>query len=155
MKESGLGTPATRADTIERLLRSSYIRREKKSLRATGKGYALIELVAEPLRSPELTGQWEQRLKEVEEGDREDATFYRDIAEFVQSMVPQVAEGKALTPEQVTQAREAQNGRRKGRKKRTRGGKSVVLGTCPKCKEGEMRESPQHTVAVAIGRAVI
>ena len=143
MKESGLGTPATRADTIERLLRSSYIRREKKSLRATGKGCALIELVAEPLRSPELTGQWEQRLKEVEEGNREGATFYRDIAEFVRSMVPQVAEGKALTPEQVTQAREAQNGRRKGRKKRTRGGKSVVLGTCPKCKEGEVRESPK------------
>ena len=143
MKESGLGTPATRADTIERLLRSSYIRREKKSLRATEKGRALIELVAEPLRSPELTGQWEQRLKEVEEGDREGATFYRDIAEFVRSMVPQVAEGKALTPEQVTQAREAQNGRRKGRKKRTRGGKSVVLGTCPKCKEGEIRESPK------------
>ena len=143
IKESGLGTPATRADTIERLLRSSYIQREKKSLRATEKGRALIEIVAEPLRSPELTGQWEQRLKEVEEGDREGATFYRDIAEFVRSMVPQVAKGKALTPEQVTQARESQNGRRKDRKKRMRGGKSVVLGTCPKCKEGEVRENPK------------
>ena len=85
IKESGLGTPATRADTIERLLRSSYIQREKKSLRATEKGRALIGLVAEPLRSPELTGQWEQQLKEVEEGDREGALFYRSIADFVRA----------------------------------------------------------------------
>lgn len=141
MKESGLGTPATRADTIERLLRSGYIRREKKALRATEKGTALIELVAEPLRSPELTGQWEQQLKEVEEGERAGDAFYQDIADFVQSMVPQVAEGKALTPEQVAQARQAQGG--KGKKKRTRGGKAVVLGPCPKCKEGEVRESPK------------
>lgn len=143
IKESGLGTPATRADTIERLLRSSYIQREKKSLRATEKGRALIELVAEPLRSPELTGQWEQQLKEVEEGDREGASFYRSIADFVRAIVPQVAEGKALTPKQIAQAREDGNGKRKGRKKRTRGGKTVVLGTCPKCKEGEVRESPK------------
>ena len=87
IKESGLGTPATRADTIERLLRSSYIQREKKSLRATEKGRALIGLVAEPLRSPELTGQWEQQLKEVEEGDREGALFYRSIADFVRAIV--------------------------------------------------------------------
>ena len=142
MKESGLGTPATRADTIERLLRSSYIRREKKSLRATGKGYALIELVAEPLRSPELTGQWEQQLKEVEEGDREGASFYRSIADFVRQWYHS-GRGESPHSQQVAQAREDVNGKRKGRKKRTRGGKTVVLGTCPKCKEGEVRESPK------------
>ncbi len=143
MKESGLGTPATRADTIERLLRSGYIGREKKALRATEKGRALIELVAEPLRSPELTGQWEQQLKEVEEGTRKGDAFYRDIADFVRAMVPQVAESNALTPEQVSQARQQQDGKSRGKRKRTRGGKAVVLGPCPKCKEGEVRESPK------------
>ncbi len=138
LKESGLGTPATRADTIERLVRSAYVQREKKAIRATEKGLALIGLVAEPLCSPELTGAWEQQLKEVEQGKRPVAEFYGAIAEFVRDMVPKVAEGKALTPEQVAQAREAQGGKQQGR-----GGKGVVLGKCPKCKQGEVRESPK------------
>ena len=70
MKESGLGTPATRAETIEKLIRTGYVAREKKSLGATEKAKALIGLVAEPMRSPELTAEWEQQLKEVEDGQR-------------------------------------------------------------------------------------
>ncbi|MFT5089526.1 MAG: DNA topoisomerase-3 [Candidatus Latescibacterota bacterium] len=139
LKESGLGTPATRADTIERLIRSGYIVREKKAVRASEKGHGLIGLVAEPLRSPELTGAWEQQLKEVEEGKRPSAEFYDAITEFVREIVPQVAEGQALTPEQVAQAREAQGGGKKGKG----GSKGVSLGKCPKCKEGDVRESPK------------
>ena len=138
LKESGLGTPATRADTIERLIRSGYIARDKKAIRAEEKGHALIGLVAEPLRSPELTGAWEQQLKEVEEGKRPAVEFYDAIAEFVREMVPQVAEGEALTPEQAAQARAAQGGGKKGS-----GSKGVSLGKCPKCKQGDIRESPK------------
>ena len=68
IKDCGLGTPATRAEIIERLIRSGYVRRERKSLKSTEKGRALIALGADPLRSPELTAAWEQQLKEVEAG---------------------------------------------------------------------------------------
>ena len=76
MKQTGLGTPATRAEIIEKLIRTAYVERERKQLRASEKGRALIALVAEPLRSPELTAAWEQQLKEVEAGRRAGEAFY-------------------------------------------------------------------------------
>ena len=72
MKESGLGTPATRAAIIERLIKVGYVEREKKALVPTSKGRALISLLGRarsPL--PELTGQWERRLAEMERGAEE------------------------------------------------------------------------------------
>ena len=121
MKQTGLGTPATRAEIIEKLIRTEYVQRERKQLRATEKGRALIGLVAEPLRSPELTAEWEQQLKEVEEGKRAAGEFYRGIVDFLRELVPRVAEGPALSPEQVAAARE-QPGRaqRTGRETRQR-----------------------------------
>ena len=69
MKESGLGTPATRADTIERLLNVGYIERDGKALTSTPKGRMTIELLGtHPLTSAELTGSWEKRLSEIEHG---------------------------------------------------------------------------------------
>ena len=83
MKESGLGTPATRAETIEKLIRTGYVVRDRKAITSTEKGKALVGLVAESLRSPELTGEWEQQLKEIEEGQRPVAGFYEGIADLV------------------------------------------------------------------------
>ena len=137
MKESGLGTPATRAETIEKLIRTGYIVREKKSLNATEKAKALIGLVAEPMRSPELTAEWEQQLKEVEDGQRPVAEFYEGIANFVRDLVPKIQKGPALSPEQAAQARAEQGGGRKGGKK----GPGKELGPCPKCKEGKVSEN--------------
>ena len=94
-----------------------YVQRERKQLRSTEKGRALIGLVAGPLRSPELTAEWEQQLKEVEEGKRPAGEFYRRIVEFIRDLVPEVAEGPALPPEEVAAARAKQPGRKeKGRK---------------------------------------
>ena len=107
MKGCGLGTPATRAEIIEKLLRTGYLERERKQLRSTAKGRALIALVAEPLRSPELTAAWEQQLKEVEEGAREAAAFYRGIVALVSDLIPRVAAGPAMTAEQVAAAQPA------------------------------------------------
>jgi len=101
MKDSGLGTPATRAEIIEKLIRIGYVERQRKQLRATDKGKALIGLVAEPLRSAELTAGWEQRLKDVEQGRADATAFYRDICDMVAGLIPQVAAGAALTTEQV------------------------------------------------------
>ena len=133
MKESGLGTPATRAETIEKLIRTGYVVRDRKAITSTEKGKALVGLVAESLRSPELTGEWEQQLKEIEEGQRPVAGFYEGIADLVKSLVPKVQQGPALSPEQVAQAQGKQRGKGKGRGK--------VLGPCPKCKEGQVVEN--------------
>ena len=97
MKESGLGTPATRAEIIEKLIRTGFVERQRKQLRATPKGQALIGLVAEPLRSPELTAQWEQRLKDIERGQAVAEDFYRDIVAWVRGLIPTLGQGEALS----------------------------------------------------------
>ena len=129
LKKSGLGTPATRAETIEKLIRTGYVVRDRKAITSTEKGKALVGLVAGPLRSPELTAEWEQQLREVEDGQRPVAKFYEGIAHLVRTLVPKVQQGPALSPEQAAQAQ----GKEKGRGK--------VLGPCPKCKEGQVVES--------------
>lgn len=142
MKQTGLGTPATRAEIIEKLIRTGYVQRERKQLRATDKGQALIGLVARPLRSPELTAEWEQQLKEVEEGKRAVEAFYGAIVGFVRDLIPQVALGPALAPEQVAAARAHRGGhQRQGRKPGTV--KPAGLGRCPLCQDGEIVETTQ------------
>ena len=152
MKQTGLGTPATRAEIIEKLIRTGYVHRERKQLRSTEKGRALVGLVAEPLRSPELTAEWEQQLKEVEEGRRPAGEFYRGIVEFIRELVPQVAKGPALSPEQVATARESQPGR-KGRGKTGGSVRSAGLGKCPVCKTGRSPKPRRRTDAAATARA--
>ena len=115
MKESGLGTPATRAAIIERLIKVGYVEREKKALVPTEKGRALISLLGEsPLSSPELTGQWERRLAEMERGAEKRPDFMADIGTFTASLVEGVRtmEGERLAS--TSRSREP-------------------LGACPKC----------------------
>jgi DNA topoisomerase-3 len=146
MKDSGLGTPATRAETIERLIRSGYLVRQRRALAATDKGKALVGLVAGPLRSPELTARWEQQLKDIEEGKQRAEAFYQGIAQFVRDLVPKVAHGPALSPEQVAAAQRERN---QGRGKKARGRPRVAVQsdssmpgplTCPKCNQGKIVE---------------
>ncbi len=88
MKGRGIGTPATRASIVETLLSRGYIRRDKKALRVTDLGRYLIAIIADPvLKSPELTGDWEQKLGEIERGARDRATFMADIAEMIRALV--------------------------------------------------------------------
>ncbi len=141
MKDCGLGTPATRAEIIERLIRSGYVLRERKSLRSTEKGRALITLVAEPLCSPELTAEWEQQLKEVEAGRYAVETFYQSIADFVRELIPQVAEGSALSPEQVAEAKQRRFGKGRGKGKGRSDSGKTHLGACPLCKQGVVAEN--------------
>lgn len=144
MRHSGLGTPATRAETIEKLIRSGYVRRERRQLRSTDKGRALIAMVAEPLRSPELTATWEQQLQDVEEGKLAASTYYQRITAFVQNLVPQVAAGQAMSAAQVAAARQQQPGARQQGKKggrRGSGPRATDLGKCPVCRQGEVVET--------------
>jgi DNA topoisomerase III len=83
MKESGIGTPATRAAIIERLIDVGYVERDGRSLVATEKGVSVVRLLAEhPLTSPALTGDWEHRLAAIEEGTERREKFMEDIAAF-------------------------------------------------------------------------
>jgi DNA topoisomerase III len=83
MKDSGIGTPATRAAIIERLIDVGYIEREGRSLVCTEKGLSVIRLLGEhPLTSPSLTGDWEHRLARIEHGEEAREAFMHDIAAF-------------------------------------------------------------------------
>ncbi len=82
MKDSGLGTPATRAAIIERLLQVGYAVRKGKTLLATDKGVALIAVVPEELSSPETTGKWERGLNRIREGAMDPERFMQSIRRF-------------------------------------------------------------------------
>lgn len=91
MADRGLGTPATRAATIEGLLRQKYLTRDGRELIATGKGIRLIDLLSEmdvkPLTSPEMTGDWEAKLHQMEKGELARDTFMAEIKKFTESVV--------------------------------------------------------------------
>jgi DNA topoisomerase-3 len=88
MKDNGLGTPATRAATIETLLKRGFVAREGKHLVATPVGMALIDGLPVPsLASPELTGTWEARLARMARGEDKRDTFMADIARYVHELV--------------------------------------------------------------------
>jgi DNA topoisomerase-3 len=88
MKDSGIGTPATRAAIIERLIDVGYVERDGRALVATEKGLNVIRLLGEhPLTSPDLTGSWEQRLGRIERGEDSREKFMHDIAGFAKETV--------------------------------------------------------------------
>ncbi|MEZ4407124.1 MAG: DNA topoisomerase [Polyangiales bacterium] len=94
MRDSGLGTPATRASIIETLLDRGYVARDKKAVTATPKGEALIDGLAVPaLRSPELTGSWEARLARMARGEDSRARFMADIHAFVRESIDAIRGG--------------------------------------------------------------
>jgi DNA topoisomerase-3 len=88
MKDSGIGTPATRAAIIERLIDVGYVERDGRSLVCTEKGLGVISLLDDhALTSPSLTGDWEHRLSRIEQGAEVRARFMADIAEFAGATV--------------------------------------------------------------------
>jgi DNA topoisomerase III len=93
MKESGIGTPATRASIIERLITVGYVERDARGRVATEKGLNVIRLLdAHMLTSPELTGSWEHRLGKIERGEDSREKFMGDIAGFALQTVKQLDE---------------------------------------------------------------
>ncbi len=88
MKESGIGTPATRAAIIERLIQVGYVERDARALVVTEKGMNVIRLLGEhALTSPSLTGDWERRLNRIETGEDSREAFMGDIEKFAQDTV--------------------------------------------------------------------
>jgi DNA topoisomerase III len=102
MKDSGIGTPATRASIIERLIQVGYIEREGRALHATDKGIQVISLLGEhELTSPELTGKWEKRLAEIEHGKDTRPAFMSDIERFTAETVAELDKLKGVKIERA------------------------------------------------------
>ena len=102
MKDSGIGTPATRASIIERLISVGYVEREGRALHATEKGIQVIRLLGEhKLTSPQLTGDWERRLGLIEQGEDSRPAFMKDIAKFVTETVAELDKLKGVRIERA------------------------------------------------------
>ena len=88
MKENGIGRPSTRAAIIETLFKRNYIKKERKALFATATGVQLIDTIQdELLKSPELTGLWEKKLREIEKGEYDSATFINELKQMTMQVV--------------------------------------------------------------------
>jgi DNA topoisomerase III len=102
MKDSGIGTPATRASIIERLVDVGYIERDGRALVATEKGIQVIRLLGEhALTSPELTGDWERRLRLIEHGGDTRPAFMDDIKKFTTETVEELDKLKGVQIERA------------------------------------------------------
>jgi len=87
VERKGLGTPATRAAIIEKLIKAGFVERQKKNLIPKDKGKNLIAVLPDALISPKLTAEWENRLKQVERGELSDDAFMDGIAEFTRTVI--------------------------------------------------------------------
>lgn len=117
MRGAGLGTPATRAAIIQTLLKREYIARNKREIRATDRGSALIKAMPiEQLTSAELTGRWEARLSDMAEGKDARAAFMADVRSTLGDMVDAVRVASPPPAERILSD-------------------APVLGECPICKE--------------------
>ncbi|MFD1774553.1 type IA DNA topoisomerase [Paenibacillus rhizophilus] len=129
MKDSGLGTPATRAATIERLKKVGYIEMQGKKILITQKGRTAIELIrgagVELLTSPEMTGQWERRLTEISRGVASDLQFMENVKKFAAMIVDKVRAQSRADKMSFESSEPASGTRGKGRggSRRTSGGK--------------------------------
>ncbi|WP_218598907.1 type IA DNA topoisomerase [Polaribacter sp. NJDZ03] len=141
MKENGIGRPSTRASIIETLFRRKYIERKKKLVLPTQTGIDLINIIDnELLKSAELTGRWEKRLKEIERGEFNAGTFINNMKKMVDELVYEVRSN--TSKKRITSNAEVIASSTKqsivSKTKKTPTKKQVVGKTCPKCKKGQL-----------------
>ncbi|MDT7831662.1 DNA topoisomerase 3 [Flavobacteriaceae bacterium S356] len=136
MKENGIGRPSTRASIIETLFRRKYIERKKKLVIPTQTGIQLIDLIDnELLKSAELTGRWEKRLKEIERGEFNAGTFIKNMKKMVDDLVYEVRSSKKTARISHTNT-VISTDKEKSQKKKPK--KQVAGKTCPKCSRGHL-----------------
>ena len=138
MKENGIGRPSTRASIIETLFRRKYIERKKKLVLPTQTGIDLINIIDnELLKSAELTGRWEKRLKEIERGEFNAGNFINNMKKMVDELVYEVRSNK--TSKRISSnADVAVKEAKLAPAKKATSKKEVVGKTCPKCKKGSI-----------------
>ena len=135
MKENGIGRPSTRASIIETLFRRKYIERKKKQVVPTQTGIELIELIDnELLKSAELTGRWEKRLKEIERGEYHASNFINNMKQMVDQLVYEVRSNKQRRKLGDAPKTTSTKTKVKPTKKTTTTTKTDI--SCPKCSKG-------------------
>jgi len=123
MKENGIGRPSTRANIIETLFKRKFVTREKKNLVPTQTGIQLIHTIQnELLKSAELTGMWEKKLRQIEKGEYDPKSFLDEMKEMVSQLV---AEVKVETKKMIVIEQDLKHEEKK-----------AAPITCPKCKKG-------------------
>lgn len=133
IKENGIGRPATRASIIETLFKRQYLYREKKSIHPTQRGIELIHLIQNPiLKSAELTGQWEKKLRAIENREFGIQQFIEEMNQFVSDVVNEV---KVAPDGQITPIT-GRTGKRSEKSKKKSVSYKKNIGQCPKCKKG-------------------
>lgn len=115
LKEKGLGTPATRANIIEKIIHEEYVLRKGKNLIPTQKGIDLISIAPKELISPELTGEWEYKLNNIAKGQLNSDTFLNEIKNLTKSIV-NVKKSDDVSFEKESTATERE-----------------IIGICPRC----------------------
>ncbi len=141
MKENGIGRPSTRASIIETLFRRKYIERKKKLVIPTETGVGLIDLIDnELLKSAELTGRWEKRLKEIERGEFKAGTFIHNMKKMVYEMVEEVKANNTVKriTSNVPESKPVQSSKPAVKTTTVKSKKKVVGKTCLKCKKGSL-----------------
>lgn len=130
MRDSGLGTPATRAAIIDRLIEVKYVERVRRILTPTEKGIALVSVLPESLRSPVMTGKWEKALDEIGRGEGDPAGFMEGIRKLAAGIVEdsRVRRDGAAFPDSPRSQALPQAERES-------------LGGCPACGNGEIKEN--------------
>lgn len=141
MKANGIGRPSTRANIIETLFRREYMRRQKKLIIATETGVQLIDIIQnELLKSPELTGQWEKQLRDIENGSHSAKQFIGDMQTMVKKLTEEVRYASNTT--RITSTKASSRPRpfatTSTKKKPSVSKKSLTEQICPKCKAGKL-----------------
>lgn len=134
MKENGIGRPSTRANIIETLFRRKYITKQKKNIHATATGIDLIGTIkSDLLKSAELTGQWEHKLRLIEKGEYSVTEFKKELIQMVVDITNNVkfAENKTIA------LAEDKSAKKKPKEKKDLSIKGL---SCPKCKSGDILE---------------
>ena len=135
MKENGIGRPSTRAAIIETLFKRRYIRKEKKNLIATPTGVELIQLIHEELlKSAELTGIWEKKLREIEKRSYDAATFISELKQMVTEIVYSVIRDTSNRRVTVTSEEDVKTAAKKGSAGKDATAKSAAAAKTPRKK---------------------
>ncbi len=144
LKENGIGRPSTRAAIIETLFKRNYIRKERKNLYPTATGKELIGTIHEELlKSAELTGLWEKKLRQIEKGTYEARTFLDELKQMVNQIVINVLSDQTThsitIEEKKTEPGKKETSPKTTKKKReAKPRKKAVRPVCPLCKKGSI-----------------
>lgn len=159
MKDSGLGTPATRAATIERLKNVGYVEMQGKKIQVTQKGRTAIELIRgagiDLLTSPEMTGLWERRLNEISRGTASDGQFMENVKKFATMIVDKVrvqSRAAKTSFESEAPASGKGTGGKSGTATRTRAASTKTAGAAKKAASAASTVSGSPTVIATCPR---